>query len=289
MYIISKCGTAEQRRSFLPPLLAGDTPAFLSITEPNVGSDVSGIETRATDKGDHYLLNGTKMFATHGSIADIGIVFASTDPGQKGKGISAFVIERNKCVYQTRNIEKMIAHAIPSSEIIFEDTKVPKENLLGNPGEGLKIALTTLNIGRVAVALGSVGIAQACLEASIRYAKQRKQFGRLIGSFQFVQGMIVEMHVLTEAARYLGYRAASLLDKGVKCNLEASTAKLFATEAAFKVASHALQVHGGYGYAKEFPVERYFRDARGATIPEGTSEIQKLIIGRDLLGISAFI
>lgn len=146
-----------------------------------------------------------------------------------------------------------------------------------------------MNIGRVAVALGSVGIAQACLEAAISYARQRKQFGRVIGSFQLIQEKIAEMHVLTEAGRFLGYRAASLLDEGARCDLEASTAKLFATEAAFKVASHALQVHGGYGYAKEFPVERYFRDARGAMIPEGTSEIQKLIIGRDLLGISAFV
>ncbi|MFA4916961.1 MAG: acyl-CoA dehydrogenase family protein [Syntrophales bacterium] len=286
-YTISVNGTEEQRKKYLPALLAGDKTAFLAITEPNVGSDVSGIETRADLNGDHYIFNGTKMWVTNGAMADMGIVFASTDRSKGPKGITAFIVDKEETPYSIRNIDKMFGVAVSASEIVFEDARVPKENMLGPEGEGLRIALTTLNEGRHNVAMGSVGIAQACINASIKYAKERYQFGKPIGSFQLVQKLIVEMETDTMASRLLGYQASACLEKRGRCDRLCSIAKLFSCEAAFKTASNALQVHGGYGYSKEFPIERYFRDARGSMIPEGTTEIQTLIIGRDILGISA--
>jgi len=286
-YTICVNGTEEQKKRFIPSLLSADKTAFLAITEPNVGSDASGVETRADLKNDHYLLNGTKMWVTNGSTADIGIVFASLDKSKGPKGITAFIVDKEETPYSATDIEKMFGHAMVASELVFEDARVPKENMFGPEGQGLKIALTTLNEGRHNVAMGSVGIAQACINASVKYAKERKQFGKPIGSFQLVQKLIVEMVADTMASRLLGYQAAKCLDTGGRCDRYCSVAKLFACEAAFKTASNALQVHGGYGYSKEFPIERYFRDARGAMIPEGTTEIQTLIIGRDVLGISA--
>ena len=286
-YTICVNGTEEQKKRFIPSLLSADKTAFLAITEPNVGSDASGVETRADLKNDHYLLNGTKMWVTNGSTADIGIVFASLDKSKGPKGITAFIVDKEETPYSATDIEKMFGHAMVASELVFEDARVPKENMFGPEGQGLKIALTTLNEGRHNVAMGSVGIAQACIDASVKYAKERKQFGKPIGSFQLVQKLIVEMVADTMASRLLGYQAAKCLDTGGRCDRYCSVAKLFACEAAFKTASNALQVHGGYGYSKEFPIERYFRDARGAMIPEGTTEIQTLIIGRDVLGISA--
>jgi len=286
-YTICVNGTEEQKKRFIPSLLSADKTAFLAITEPNVGSDASGVETRADLKNDHYLLNGTKMWVTNGSTADIGIVFASLDKSKGPKGITAFIVDKEETPYSATDIEKMFGHAMVASELVFEDARVPKENMFGPEGQGLKIALTTLNEGRHNVAMGSVGIAQACIDASVKYAKERKQFGKPIGSFQLVQKLIVEMVADTMASRLLGYQAAKCLDTGGRCDRYCSVAKLFACEAAFKTASNALQVHGGYGYSKEFPIERYFRDARGAMIPEGTTEIQTLIIVRDVLGISA--
>ena len=286
-YTICVNGTEEQKKRFIPSLLSADKTAFLAITEPNVGSDASGVETRADLKNDHYLLNGTKMWVTNGSTADIGIVFASLDKSKGPKGITAFIVDKEETPYSATDIEKMFGHAMVASELVFEDARVPKENMFGPEGQGLKIALTTLNEGRHNVAMGSVGIAQACINASVKYAKERKQFGKPIGSFQLVQKLIVEMVADTMASRLLGYQAAKCLDTGGRCDRFCSVAKLFACEAAFKTASNALQVHGGYGYSKEFPIERYFRDARGAMIPEGTTEIQTLIIGRDVLGMSA--
>jgi acyl-CoA dehydrogenase len=286
-YTICVNGTEEQKKRFIPSLLSADKTAFLAITEPNVGSDASGIETRADLQGDHFIVNGTKMWVTNGSTADVGIIFASTDKSKGPAGISAFIVDKEETPYSTTDIEKMFGHAMVASELVFEDARVPKDNMFGPEGKGLKIALTTLNEGRHNVAMGSVGIAQACIDASVKYAKERKQFGKPIGSFQLVQKLIVEMVADTMASRLLGYQAAKCLDTGGRCDRFCSVAKLFACEAAFKTASNALQVHGGYGYSKEFPVERYFRDARGAMIPEGTTEIQTLIIGRDVLGMSA--
>ena len=286
-YTICVNGTEEQKKRFIPALLSAEKTAFLAITEPNVGSDASGVETRADLKGDHYLLNGTKMWVTNGSTADLGVVFASVDKSKGPKGITAFIVDKEETHYSTTDIDKMFGQAMVASELVFEDAMVPKENMFGPEGQGLKIALTTLNEGRHNVAMGSVGIAQACIDVSVKYAKERKQFGKPIGSFQLVQKLIVEMVADTMASRLLGYQAAKCLDTGGRCDRFCSVAKLFACEAAFKTASNALQVHGGYGYSKEFPIERYFRDARGAMIPEGTTEIQTLIIGRDVLGMSA--
>ena len=286
-YTICVNGSEEQKKRFVPPLLSGAKTAYLAITEPNVGSDASAVEMRAELKGDHYILNGRKMWVTNGSTGDLGIVFASTDRSKGPKGITAFIVDKEETHYSARDIDKMFGQAMIASELVFEDAKVPKENMFGPEGEGLRIALTTLNDGRHNVAMGSVGIAQACINASVKYAKERMQFGKAIGSFQLVQKLIVEMVADTMASRLLGCQAAKCLDSGDRCNTFCSVAKLFACEAAFKTASSALQIHGGYGYAKEFPIERYFRDARGAMIPEGTSEIQTLIIGRDILGMSA--
>ncbi|HID94608.1 MAG TPA: acyl-CoA dehydrogenase [Candidatus Latescibacteria bacterium] len=287
--MIYKFGTDDQKERFLPRLLSMDYIAAFGLTEPNVGSDASSVETKAVKDGDYYIINGTKTLITNGSIADLVCVYASTDRSKKGKGISAFLVEKDKSPFKASNIPKMGLHSSVLSELVFEDCRVPKENLLGKEGEGLKLALSGLNVGRCVVTFGVVGIGQACLEACIRYAKERYQFGRPIGSFQLVQAMIADMAMELDAARLLGYRAASMVDQGKRCDREASFAKLFATEAVVRIADRAIQVHGGYGYTREFPVERYFRDVRHLTMAEGTSEIQRLIIGRDLLGISAFV
>lgn len=285
---IARNGTEEQKKRFLEPMLRADKIAFFGLTEPNVGSDAASVETRAVLDGDDYVLNGTKTLITHGSLAEIGLVFATTDRSLGAKGISAFIVEKDACRYTARNIKKMGMRASALSELTFEDCRVPRENLLGRPGEGLKMALSMLNVGRCNVAFAVIGVAQACIEASIRYAQERTQFGRPIGGFQLIQGLIAEMVMENDAARLLGYRAAHLLQKGTPCVKEASMAKLFATEAALRTASNAIQIHGGYGYTREFPVERYYRDIRHLTMAEGTSQIQKLMIGREVLGISAF-
>jgi alkylation response protein AidB-like acyl-CoA dehydrogenase len=285
--VIARHGTKEQRDKFLPPLMAMDEYACFALTEPNVGSDAASVETEAVRSGDFYVLNGTKTLITGGSMADVICVYATVDSSKKAKGVTAFLIKKGESEFQTSDIRKMGNRASPLSEIVFKDCKVPVENRLGEEGEGLKIALSGLNTGRVTVTFGVVGVAQAALEASIRYAKNRVQFGKPIGNFQLVQELIVDMALKVDTARLLGYRAASLLDEGIDCKREASFAKLFATEAAVDVTSKAIQVHGGYGYTEEYPVERYYRDVRHLTMAEGTTEIQKLILGRDILKLSA--
>jgi len=286
--LIYKFGTEEQRTQFLRPLIDLDYLGAFALTEPNVGSDAASIETTATRSGDYYILNGTKTLITNGSIADVICVFASVDRQKGAKGITAFLVEKDKATYQTSDIPKMGMHSSVISEIVFEDCRIPVSSRLGEEGEGLKIALSGLNVGRCVVAFAVIGLAQACIDAAIRYAKERRQFGRPIGSFQLIQATIADMAMDLDAARLLAFRAASMIDKGIKCTREASIAKLFATEAALRIASKAIQVHGGYGYTQEYLVERYYRDARHLTMAEGTSEIQRLIIGRELLGLSAF-
>lgn len=288
-YTIAKRATEEQRKKFLPGLLSMDNLAAFALTEPNVGSDASSVETKATRDGDHYILNGTKTLITGGSMCDVLCVFATVDRSKKAKGVSTFLVSKDESDWQARDISKMGMNAAVLSELSFEDCKVPVENRLGEEGEGLKTALTSLNMGRVTTTFSVVGIAQAALEASIRYAKERIQFGKPIASFQLVQEMIVDMALKTDTARLLGYRAAELLNQGVDCRREASFAKLYATEAVMDTTFKAIQIHGGYGYTQEFAVERYYRDARHLTLAEGTNEIQKLIVGRDLLGVSAIL
>lgn len=286
-YLIATRGTQEQRDKFLPDLMAINKMGCFALTEPNVGSDASGVETRAVRQGDYYVVNGTKILITGGSLADVIVLFATVDKTKGSKGITAFIVDKAESKVGTRDIRKMGMHSSPLSELSFEDCYIPAKNRLGEEGEGLKIALNGLNRGRVTVAFAAIGIAQAALDAATKYAKERNQFGRPIAGFQLVQEMIVDMAMRVDAARLLAYRAAEMLDKGVSCVREASFAKLFATEAMMEVANKAIQVHGGYGYTEEFPVERYYRDGRHLTLAEGTSEVQKLILGREILGISA--
>lgn len=286
--LLHRHGTPAQQQRFLAPLLAGKLRHWMAITEPNHGSNVAGIETRAEDRGDHYLVNGEKLWITNGIHGDFGVLVARTFSATCDGEISLFLIDRQETPYQARRADVMFIRATGTSQLSFHDAVVPKANLLGKEGEGLKSILTGLNFGRLNVAMGAVGAAHAALDLSIAYAKQRQQFGRVIGSFQLVQKLIVDMMVRCEAARALGYRAAWSLDQGGTARTECSIAKLYAAEAAHEVANMALQVHGGSGYSEDLPIERIFRDTRGGLIPEGTTEIQTLIIGREVLGISAF-
>ena len=284
--LIARVGTAAQQEKFLPRLMAMDELACFALTEPNVGSDTRALEAKAQRDGDFYVLNGTKTLITGGSLADLVLVYAKV---KGGKGLTAFLVHKSESSYEARDIRKMGMHASPLSELAFVDCRVPAANRLGQEGEGQRIALSGLNAGRVNVTFAVVGLGQAALEASIRYAQERAQFGKTIAHFQLVQEMIVEMALKVDIARMLGFRAASLLDRGVDCRREASYAKLYATEAMVEVCNQAIQVHGGYGYTAEFPVERYFRDVRHLTMAEGTTEIQKLLLGREILGVSAFV
>lgn len=286
--LLHRHGTPAQRVRYLQPLLAGRLRHWIAITEPNHGSDVAGIETRAEDRGDHYLVNGSKLWITNGVHGDFGVLVARTFSARCDGGISLFIIERDVTRYEARRADVMFIRATGTSQLSFVNAVVPKENLLGVEGEGLKSVLTGLNFGRLNVAMGAVGAARAALDLSIAYAGQRKQFGKPIAGYQLVQKLIVDMMVRCEAARALGYRAAWALDQGGAARTECSIAKLYAAEAAHEVASMALQVHGGSGYSEELPIERIFRDTRGGLIPEGTTEIQTLIIGREVLGVSAF-
>jgi alkylation response protein AidB-like acyl-CoA dehydrogenase len=281
--ILADAGTPAQRARHLAPLLTGARIAFFGLTEPNVGSDAAGIELRAVDGGDHVRLRGTKTLITNGTIAGTGIVFAKLE----GLGPTAFVVDRDESPFEARPLEKMGNLATPLAELTFDDVRVPRANLLGAPGRGLALALKGLARGRCAVAFAAVGLARAALDAGVRYARERRQFGRAIGGFQLVQEMIAEMATLTDAARLMSRRAAAAIEAGGKAVLESSQAKLFATEAGLRVAHLAIQVHGGYGYTREFPVERFYRDLRHLTLAEGTSQIQQLVIGRELLGIDA--
>jgi len=284
---IYESGTEQQKEKYVEPLMEANKIGFFALTEPNAGSDTSSIEMSAVLKGDHWVLNGTKMFITSGQIADMGILFARTDKTKGSKGITAFIINHDETEYKARAIEKMGMHSNPTAELFFEDSLVPKENVLGEIGEGLKLAGKMLNFARALVSFICTGVAQACVDAAIKYAKERVQFGKPIGGFQLIQAHIADMLTMTSAMRLLGLQAADLLDKGLPCQRECSMAKLYASEKVLQVAEKAMQVHGGYGYSREFPVERYYRDIRHFTCAEGTSEIQRLMIGRDALGISA--
>ncbi len=285
---IHQLGTDQQRRRFLPGLVSGEKIACTAITEPNVGSNNAGIETLAREDGDSYVINGTKTWISNGSISDLAIVVAQTDRGAGAKGICHLIVDRAQSPYGARELPKLGLRSFPTSEVVFVDCRVPKENLLVPPGEGLKTILKLYEGARAIMAIGAVGMAQAAIDASVRYAKERTQFGKPIGQFQLIQAMIAEMIAETDAARLLAQRTFWMLDKGVRCDREASIAKFYATEAAVRVTSKAIQIHGAYGLSEEYPVERFFRDARSFTIPDGTTEIQKLIVGRSVLGLQAF-
>jgi alkylation response protein AidB-like acyl-CoA dehydrogenase len=280
-----------QKEKYLPALARGDYLGCFALTEPNAGSDPAGMQTTAVRDGDYWVLNGTKTWISNGGVAGLAIVFAQTDRSKGHRGIAAFLVERDSTPgFTAREIKgKLGLRASNTAEILLENCRVPAENLLGEVGQGMRIALSALDNGRYSVAAGCVGIIQGCIDISVKYAQTRYQFGRPIGSFQLVQEMIADMVVDYEAARYLVYRAGHLKNKGVRNTRETSIAKLFASEAAIRAANNAIQIHGGYGYSRDVPAERYWRDARVAAIYEGTTQIQKLIIGRETLGINAIV
>jgi len=283
-YPIMKHGTDEQKKKYLPLLAKGEKIGAFAGTEPNAGSDLGAMQTKAELKGDHYVINGDKCFITSGDHAGIFIVFAVTDKAAGSRGISAFIVEKETPGFKVGSLfDKMGINANHVTELVFENMKVPKENLLGKEGEGFKIALSTLDGGRIGIAAQAVGIAQAALEESIEYAKQRQQFGKPIAQFQAIQWMIADMATRIEAARYLVYNAAYAKDKGGRFSKEAAMAKLFASETAMDAVIKAVQIHGGYGYTKEYTVERLFRDAKITEIYEGTSEVQRMVIAGSLL------
>ena len=287
---LASWGTEEQKRRYLPAMCSGKLIGCFGLTEPNAGSDPSGMETSAVADGDHWVLNGHKIWISNGGVAGLAIVFAQTDKRKGNRGIGAFLVDRGSPGFSTRDMHgKLGLRASNTGELILEDCRIPKDQLLGKVGEGFKVAMSALDNGRYSVAAGCVGICQGCADASVRYAKERKQFGRAIGSFQLVQDLIARMIVDTEAARLLVFRAGHLKNQGRRCTREISMAKYFASEAAVRCALDAIQVHGSYGYSNEYPVERYLRDAKVATIYEGTSQIQKLLIASHDLGIRAFV
>ena len=281
---IMKYGTNEQKKKYLPILAKGQEIGAFAATEPSAGSDLGAMKTTAVLKNNKYIINGDKTFITSGSEAGIIIIFAVTDKNAGSKGISAFIVENTMKGYKVGSIfEKLGINASQTSELLFENMEVPKENLLGKEGEGFKIALATLDGGRIGIAAQAVGIAQAALDESIEYSKQREQFGRPIGKFQAIQWMIADMATRIEASRYLVYNAAYVKDKGERFSKEAAMAKLFASETAMEAVIKAVQIHGGYGYTKEYTVERLFRDAKITEIYEGTSEVQRMVIANSLL------
>jgi butyryl-CoA dehydrogenase len=281
---IMKYGNDNQKKKYLPILAKGDKIGAFAATEPNAGSDLGALRTTAELKCDKYIINGDKTFITSGPEAGIIIVFAVTDKKLGAKGISAFIVESDMIGYKVGSIfDKLGINASKTSELIFENMEVPKDNLLGKEGEGFKIALSTLDGGRIGIASQAVGIAQAALDESIEYSKQRQQFGRPISKFQAIQWMIADMATRIEASRYLVYNACFKKDKGERFSKEAAMAKLFSSDTAMEAVIKAVQIHGGYGYTKEYTVERLFRDAKITEIYEGTSEVQKMVIAGSLL------
>ncbi len=277
-------GAEEQKKRWIPPLIRGDTISCFAITEPDAGSDVAAMRATAIRKGASYVLNGTKIWISNAPVADSALIYAYTDRSQKHRGISAFYVDLNQPGLNRRSLETLGAHASPIGELAFENLRVPAENLIGKEGEGFKICMWQLNQTRLSCAAGALGVARAAREAAVSYCNQREQFGQKIGQFQMNQDLIAQMVVHEEAARLLVYRAACLADRKQPNNLEVSIAKYAAAEVAAFAADSALKLLGAYGYSTEFPVERYFRDAKSYQIVEGSSNIQKLIIAQDALG-----
>ena len=282
--IISTFGSDDLKQRYLPLLAAGEKIGAYCLTEPNAGTDVASLSTTAEDKGDHYLLNGTKTFVTNAGYAGVLVVFAKTDPAAGHRGITCFIVDKDTEGVTLGQPEKKCGiKASDTREISFMDVKVPKENVCGEIGKGFRQAVVILNSGRIGVSFQAIGIAQAAFDEALKYSKERKQFNQPIANFQAIQFKLADMATRIDAARLLGYRAAQLKDAGKPCHREASMSKLFATQAANFVCNEAVQIHGGYGYIKEYAVERYFRDARVCELYEGTSEAQRMVISRDLL------
>ena len=282
--VLLQFGTEEQKKKWIPPLVQGEKIGCFAITEPDAGSDVSGMRTTAKKEGDYYTINGNKIFITNAPVADCGLVYAYTDRSQKHRGMTAFFADLNQPGVERKTIDALGARCSPLGELVFDNFKIPAANRLGKEGEGFKICMWQLNQTRLNCAAGALGLARAAKEAAIDYANQRVQFGQKIGEFQMNQDLIAQMVVHEEAARLLVYRAAWLADQKRSNNLETSIGKYTAAEAAAHAADAAMKILGAYGYSTEFPVERYYRDAKSYQIVEGASNIQKMIIAQDALG-----
>ncbi len=286
---IAACGSEEQRRRWLPGITSGASLGCFALTEPDIGSDAANLQTRAVRDGDDYVLTGSKMFITNGVWADLALVFARTGGGGP-KGVSAFLVPTGSPGFEAAEIKgKLGLRGQATAQLYLSDVRVPADARLGAEGGGFGIAMGALDRGRMSVAAGCVGIVQGCLDASVTYAQERRQFGRPIASFQLVQEMIAEMAVDADAGRLLVWQVVDLIERGEPFGTAASKAKYFASEAAVRAANNAIQVFGGYGYIDEYPVAKFLRDARVMTLYEGTSQIQKLLIGRAATGISAFL
>jgi len=282
---INLFGSDYLRDKYLKRLATGEMLGSFALTEPGAGSDPVSQKTKAVRDGDSYIINGNKMFITTGKNSHLTVATAYTDPDKKHRGISAFVVEKGTPGFSVGKEEKKMGlRASDTVELIFEDCRVPAENLLGQEGDGFLIAMTSLDGGRIGISSQSLGVAQACLDAAVGYAKERVQFGKAISNFQGLRWMIADMATQIEAARLLTFNAAAMRDRGENYSAAASMAKVFASEMANKVAYQALQIHGGYGYMQEYPVERYYRDARVFTLYEGTSEIQRTVIAKHVIG-----
>jgi butyryl-CoA dehydrogenase len=287
---IERWGTEDQKREWLPRLCSGEALGCFALTEPDSGSDAAGVRTRATRDGGGWTLSGQKMWISLANYADVALVFAQTDPEKKHRGMACFLVPTDGDGFSTQEIHgKLGLRASDTGEISLDDVRVGEDAILGDVGDGFKVAMSALDSGRYSVAAGCVGICDGCVDASVAYAQERRQFGVPIGRFQLVQEMIADMVVRRDASRLLVWRAGILKDQGKPNTAETSIAKLYATESAVECANLAIQVHGGAGYVDDYPVERYLRDARVTTLYEGTSQIQKLIIGRAATGINAML
>ncbi|MDY6907802.1 MAG: acyl-CoA dehydrogenase family protein [Chloroflexota bacterium] len=278
----------EIKKKYLPLLRTGEVIGCGGITEPNVGSDSANMETNAVLDGDEWVINGSKIWISNGQISDVCVVLCVTDKSKGPLGISQIMVDREASPYGVRGLHKLGLRAWPTAEISFVDCRVPRDNILGDPSLGYKHIMLYFESARARLAAMSTGISQAAIDASIAYARERTQFGKPIGSFQMIQEMIADMIAATEAMRLLTYRSFYLTDRGERARWQSSLAKAYATEMAIDVTSKAIQIHGAMGLSDEYPVERYFRDARTMTIPDGTTQIQKLVMGRELIGIRAF-
>ena len=283
-YPTYRFGSGSQHENFLVPLASGKKIGTFCLTEPNAGSDASSLETTAIRQGDDYILNGNKVFVTNGGVSGINLIFARVHPSEAGKGFTVFIVESDREGLEKGLTEELMGmRGNPVCPIILNDCRIPPENRLGKEGEGLKIALSALGGGRIGIAAQALGIAQGALDVSLKYAKERHQFGKAISQFGAIQNFLADMATRVDAARLLIYRASDLRDKGLNHATESAMAKLYASEVAVDAARIGVQIHGGYGYTKAYPIERFYRDAKACEIYEGTSEVQRLIIARNLL------
>ncbi len=276
------------KEKYLPEICAGNLIPCFCITEPDVGSNPADIGTTIEKVENGYLINGSKTWISNGSVSDLAIVIATTDKSMGPKGLGAVLVDRRESPYSHRELDKLGARAFPTSELFFDNVLIPEENLIVSPGDGLRTVGRSFEMARSMMACGSVGLSEAALKLAIKYARDREQWGKKIGEHQLVQKMIYDMRVGTETSALLAYRALSMMDQGIRCDIESSMAKAYSTETGIKVTKDCFQIMGGYGLSEEYPAERYYRDASCMTIPDGTTQIQQLIIARETLGLNAF-